>query len=164
MAVNTLVSIEEYLTSVYDPDVDFVDGGLEDRYVGEKDHAKLQVRMLQLFGRLNPNWFVIIETRVRVSPTRFRVPDVCVYEHEPDEQVFTAPPLAVVEVLSPEDRMTRMHRKLEDYYAMGCRNIWILDPWDKKAFAYNGTATTEAHEKLSVGGLAISLLEIFPGK
>ena len=49
MGVKTLVSVEEYLTSVYDPDVDYVDGELEDRYAGEKDHAKFQVRMLQLF-------------------------------------------------------------------------------------------------------------------
>ena len=164
MSVNALVSIEEYLTSAYDPDVDYVDGDLEDRYVGEKDHAKLQVRMLQLFGKLNTKWFVIIETRMRVSPTRFRVPDVCVYEQEPDEQVFTAPPLAVIEVLSPEDRMSRMQRKLEDYYTMGCRNIWILDPWEKKAFEYNGTATTEVYDKLSVSGFDINLADIFPGK
>ena len=164
MSVKTLVSVEEYLTSVYDPDVDYVDGELEDRYVGEKDHAKLQVRMLQLFGKLNANWFVIIETRMRVSPTRFRVPDVCVYAQEPDEQVFTAPPLVVIEVLSPDDRMTRMQRKIEDYYTMGCRNIWILDPWEKRAFEYNGKATTEVYDKLSVSGFDINLADIFPVK
>jgi Uma2 family endonuclease len=164
MTVQAPVSIGEYLTSVYDPDVDFVDGELEDRYVGEKDHAKLQVRVLQLFGKLNPKWFVTIETRMRVSDTRFRVPDVCVYEQEPDEQVFTSPPLAVVEVLSPDDRMTRMHRKLEDYYTMGCRNVWLLDPWGKKAFAYDGTAITEVHDELSVAGFDIKLSEVFPEK
>ena len=164
MSVNALVSIEEYLTSVYDPDVDYVDGELEDRYVGEKDHAKLQKTIMRLFEKLNAEWFVIFETRMRVSETRFRVPDVCVYEREPDEQVFTAPPLVVVEVLSPDDRMSRMQRKLDDYYTMGCRNIWILDPWEKRAFEYNGTATTEIHDKLSVAGFDINLSEIFPGK
>ena len=164
MSVNALVSIEEYLTSVYDPDVDYVDGELEDRYVGEKDHAKLQKRIMRLFEKLNAEWFVIFETRMRVSETRFRVPDVCVYEREPDEQVFTAPPLVVVEVLSPDDRMSRMQRKLDDYYTMGCRNIWILDPWEKRAFEYNGTATTEIHDKLSVAGFDINLSEIFPEK
>ena len=164
MSVNALVSIEEYLTSVYDPDVDYVDGELEDRYVGEKDHAKLQKTIMRLFEKLNAEWFVIFETRMRVSETRFRVPDVCVYEREPDEQVFTAPPLVVVEVLSPDDRMSRMQRKLDDYYTMGCRNIWILDPWEKRAFEYNGTATTEVYDKLSVSGFDINLSEIFPEK
>ena len=164
MSVNALVGIAEYLNSVYDPDVDYVDGELEDRYVGEKDHAKLQVRMLQLFGKLNAKWFVIIETRMRASPARFRIPDVCVYEREPEEQIFTASPLVVIEVLSPDDRMTRMHSKLDDYYTMGCRNIWILDPWEKRAFEYNGTATTEVYDKLSVSGFDINLSEIFPEK
>ncbi|MGH9629907.1 MAG: Uma2 family endonuclease, partial [Bryobacteraceae bacterium] len=108
MGVNTLVSIGEYLSSSYDPDMDYVDGELEDRCVGEKDHAKLQLKMVKMLDGFG--WFAIIETRMRVSPTRFRVPDVCVYEKEPDEQVFTKPPLLVIEVLSPEDRMARMQR------------------------------------------------------
>jgi Putative restriction endonuclease len=73
----TLVSVEECLSSVYEPDLDYVDGELEDRYVGEKDHAKLQLRMVRLLDNLG-GWFVTIETRIKVSPTRFRVPDVCV--------------------------------------------------------------------------------------
>ncbi len=35
----TLVSVDEYLHSVYEPDVDYVDGVLEDRNVGEKKHG-----------------------------------------------------------------------------------------------------------------------------
>lgn len=41
-AVKQLVSVEEYLNTVYRPDCDYVDGELVDRNVGEKDHAKLQ--------------------------------------------------------------------------------------------------------------------------
>ncbi|MFN0105613.1 MAG: hypothetical protein ACKV2U_26445 [Bryobacteraceae bacterium] len=37
----------------------------------------------------------------------------------------------------------------------------MLDPWDKKAFAYDGTATTEVHDKLSVAGFDVNLSEIF---
>ena len=126
MDATTLISVEE-LFSGYDPDMDYVDGELEDRNVGEKDHAKLQLRMARLLDNLS-GWFVTIETRIKVSSSRFRVPDVCVYAQEPDEQVFKDPPLLVVEILSPEDRMSRMQRKIEDYYRMGCKNIWILDP------------------------------------
>lgn len=160
MGLKTLVSIAEYLSSFPDPDVDYVDGELEDRCVGEKDHAKLQVKMWKLLDSFG--WFAIVETRLRVSSTRFRVPDVCVCETEPDEQVFTSPPLLIIEVLSPEDRMARMQRKLEDYFRMGCRNIWILDPFRRKAFTFDGTATTEVHDKLSVGGRDITIDDIFP--
>jgi Uma2 family endonuclease len=89
---------------------------------------------------------VTIETRIRISPTRYRVPDVCVYEREPEEQVFTTASWIVVEVLSPEDRMSRMQRKLEDHHAIGCPNIWILDPWCSKEYRFDGTSIVEVPE------------------
>ena len=42
MGVATLVPVEEYLSTSYDPDCDYVDGELEDRNVGEKGHSKVQ--------------------------------------------------------------------------------------------------------------------------
>jgi Uma2 family endonuclease len=159
MATTTSVPVAEYLSSAYDPDVDFVEGEIEDRNVGEKDHAKLQLRVVRLLD--TGQWFVTIETRLRISPTRYRVPDVCVYESEPEEQVFTTAPWIVIEVLSPEDRMSRMQRKMEDYHAIGCPNIWILDPWRRKAYRYDGTsivevsllATTDSRVSLSTSQL-----------
>ena len=163
MDATTLISVEEYLSSGYDPDMDYVDGELEDRNVGEKDHAKVQFRTARLLDDLG-GWFVTIETRIRVSSTRFRVPDVCVYAQEPDEQVFRDPPLLIIEVLSPEDRMSRMQRKMEDYYRMGCRNVWILDPWRRRAYRYDGTAIVEVPENLTthVPRLSLSISDIFP--
>ena len=64
MAATALVSVEEYLSSVYDPDRDYVDGELEDRNVGEKDHAKAQFRVARLLDNLG-GWFVTIETRMK---------------------------------------------------------------------------------------------------
>src|SRR5664280_2929900 len=162
MDATTLGSVEEYLSSVYDPDLDYVDGELEDRNVGEKDHAKLQLKVVRLLDNLG-GWFVTIETRIRVSPTRFRVPDVCVYAQEPDEQVFNDPPLLVIEVLSPEDRMSRMQRKIEDCYGMGCMNVWILDPWRRKAYLYDGSAMVEVQGTLTtnVPRLSLGITDIF---
>jgi Uma2 family endonuclease len=77
-----------------------------------------------------------IETRLKVANNRYRVPDVCVYlGHEPDEQVFTGPPFLCVEILSPEDRMSRTMTVVQDYLAMGVKQVWIFDPWKKKALA-----------------------------
>ncbi len=159
MEATSSVPVAQYLSSVYDPDVDFVEGELEDRNVGEKDHAKLQLRVARLLD--TGNWFVIIETRIRISPTRYRVPDVCVYKHEPAEQVFHTAPWIVVEILSPEDRMSRMQRKLEDYYTADCPNIWILDPWRRRAYRYDGTSIGEVSELGTDDGrvsLSVSML------
>jgi hypothetical protein len=38
----TAVSIEEYLSTAYEPDMDYVDGELEDRNVGEYEHNVVQ--------------------------------------------------------------------------------------------------------------------------
>jgi Uma2 family endonuclease len=158
----TLVSAEEYLSNVYEPDMDYVDGELEDRNVGEKDHAKLQFKVAKILDSRGI-WFVTIGTRTKISPTRYRVPDVSVYAEEPDEQVFITPPLLIIEILSPEDRMSRMQRKMEDYFGMGCRNVWVLDPWRKKAYQYDGTALIEAQGELTTDNrrLSISLAEVF---
>jgi Uma2 family endonuclease len=137
MDATTLVSVEQYLSSVYEPDCDYVDGEIEDRNVGEKDHSKLQFRIQMLLSHV-PGIPIFPEVRIRVAPTRFRVPDVAVY--------LTEPAFLVIETLSPEDRWSRLTRKLEDYFAMGCPNIWILNPVRSKAYRYDGDAVCEVHD------------------
>ena len=162
MDATTLVSVEEYLSSVYEPECDYVDGKIEDRNVGEKDHSKLQFKIQILLSRV-PGISIFPEVRIRVAPTRFRVPDVAVYLTEPAEQVFTTPPYLVIEILSPEDRWSRLTRKLEDYFAMGCPNIWILDPVRSKAYRFDGEAVCEVHEALRTtdSRVTVQLLNIW---
>jgi Uma2 family endonuclease len=67
--------------------------------------------------------------RVQVSAGNFRVPDVTVTDRNlPVEQVITHPPIAVFEILSPEDTLSRMMTKLGDYEQMGILTILVLDP------------------------------------
>ena len=72
---------------------------------------------------------VLPELRVQVSPTRYRVPDVVVFDRSlPIERFLTHPPIAVFDVLSSEDLMSRVLRKLADYADMGVHNIFVIDP------------------------------------
>ncbi len=72
------------------------------------------------------------EQRTRVASTKVRLPDVCVFRRgEPIEQVFTRPQLIAVEVLSPEDRRSRMDEKIANYRAFGIPHIWIVDPAER---------------------------------
>lgn len=100
-----------------------------------------------------------------MAPTRYRVLDVSVYLTEPSEQVFTTPPFLVVEILSPEDRWSCLTRKLEDYFAMGCPNIWILDPVRSKACRYDGEAVSEVHDafRSTDTRVILKLADIWPG-
>jgi len=64
------------------------------------------------------------ELRIQVSAGNFRVPDVTVTDRNlPVEQVITHPPIAVFEVLSPEDTVPRMMTKLADYEQMRIKTI-----------------------------------------
>ena len=132
MATQTQVPLDVYLrSSEYEPDAEYVDGEIEERPMGENDHSKWQLAIMRWFIQHEEAWSILIrpELRVQVSPTRYRVPDVAILDAgAPDEQIPTHPPVAVFEVLSPEDRIQRMLRKLGDYEQMGIPAIWVVDP------------------------------------
>ena len=166
MGAPTLVPVEEYLTTDYEPDCDYVDGELIDRNVGEKGHSKAQRWFTAFFYNnreaLGVHGFP--EQRIRVAPHRFRVPDICVVAGaEPDEEVFTKPPFLCIEILSPEDRAPRIQLKLADYLAFGVPYIWVIDPCSRRAFVYTQTGMREVRETLETENpkIRVALQEIF---
>lgn len=129
-----MVTIEEYFRSSYEPDAEYVDGEIEERAAAEFDHAACQGALCSFFFARRQEWAVRVfpSLTVQVSATRFRVPDVSVFESAAlagnTEQIARVPPLAVFEILSPEDRFMRLLVKLEDYEKMGIANIFVVDP------------------------------------
>jgi Uma2 family endonuclease len=139
MAATTHVPVEVYLRSSYEPDADYVDGKIEERPMGEFDHALWQQAIQKWFWQHEKEWNIraLAELRVQVGATRFRVPDVTVLDRsQPREQIITHPPLAVFEILSPEDTLQRLKRRLEDYRIMGIEEIRVIDPQDSTFYRY----------------------------
>jgi Uma2 family endonuclease len=138
MPVTELITVEEYLSTDYSPDCDFVDGVLEDRHVGEKDHSSLQAALIAWFfaRRKELGIEVFPEQRVQISASRYRIPDVCVTLGLPDEQIFTTPPFLCIEILSPEDEMRRVLVKIADYFEFGVPYVWLIDPRKRTATVY----------------------------
>ena len=104
---------------------------IEERAQGENDHSAWQDAISFWFRQHAKEWGVRVrpELRVQTSPTRFRVPDVTILDlAQPVEKIATRPPVAVFEVLSPEDTVRRLTRKLNDYHAMGIAEISVVDP------------------------------------
>jgi Uma2 family endonuclease len=138
MATSTQISLETYLTTSYEPDVDYVDGVLEDRNVGEYDHNMVQRAIMIWFYQHEREWRIrsIQEQRTKVASSKVRIPDVCVFSRDvPIEQVFARPQLIAIEVLSPEDRHSRIDARLSDLRSFGVPNLWVVDPetragWD----------------------------------
>jgi len=130
--------LEVYLSSSFEPDAEFANGMIEERPMGEWNHANWQAAILEFFRSRKIEWGIraAAELRVQVAPTQFRVPDVTILDRkQPIEQIITHPPIAVFEILSPEDTVTRMMTKLAEYEAMGIATILLLDP-EGKHFRY----------------------------
>jgi Uma2 family endonuclease len=131
MATTTFVPVETYLRMESEPDCEYVDGQIEERPMPEYDHSTWQTALMLFFSANGKAWNIRSrpELRVRVASTRFRVPDVTVLSRSaPIEQIIITPPLAVFEILSPENRMAAMMEKFADYERMGIAGIWIIDP------------------------------------
>ena len=146
----TLVSVDEYLrTSFSDGDREYVDGRIVERNLGEKDHSKTQGELIYFF-RANRGTFgtyAFPEQRVQVKPTRFRVPDVCVYiGKEPEEQVFRTPPFLVIEILSKDDRPGDLEDKVSDYLEFSVPYVWVIDPAGKRGYICTREGKQEATE------------------
>ncbi|MGC9222357.1 MAG: Uma2 family endonuclease [Terracidiphilus sp.] len=125
------VPLEVYLRSSYEPDAEYVDGVIEERPSGEYDHSSWQYAIQPWFARHAQDWGIRVrpELRVQISRSRFRVPDVAVLDRSLSiEQIVTHPPIAVFEILSPEDSLHRMMTKLADYEHMGVRTVLLLNP------------------------------------
>jgi Uma2 family endonuclease len=137
MGTTALVSASEYLSTSYRPDQEMLDGQLVQRNVGEYDHSNLQGALVSWMRARQREWNVRVlpEQRIRISASRFRVPDVCVVSREQEiEPVFTRPPLLCIEVLSKDDTLRGMQERVDDYLAFGVPNIWVLDPVKRRAY------------------------------
>jgi Uma2 family endonuclease len=134
MATSISVPVEEYLRTSYEPDMEYVDGELVERHVGEHQHSRLQTLIVLLLGARESRGKVrvLTEQRLRVmgKKHRYRIPDVCVmalpYRLEP---VITTPPHLAIEIVSPEDETADLLAKVSDYLRFGVPHIWIADPY-----------------------------------
>jgi len=155
------ISVERYLCSSYRPDRDYVDGKAEERNWGEYDHATCQANVLVWLRAHDREWSTrtVPEIRVRFSRIRYRVPDVCVLSRElPIERIITHPPLICIEVLSPDDRLARLQERLEDYWRLGVRNIWVIDPQEKSTYVFGEDGLQEFRsDRFTVPGTPIYL-------
>ena len=85
----------------------------------------------------------------RRKPDSVRGADVLFISNERYSQVSSqgyldVAPELIVEVLSPDDRWADMNRKLQEYFAVGVKLVWVADPDSRMVYAYR--ATTDVRE------------------
>ena len=165
MHTTNQVPVSEYLSTSYSPDCDYVNGELQERNVGEFDHAKTQALLVHWFQLRAREWniHVVPEIRLQVAPARFRIADLCVLlRTEKRERILHSPPLLVIEILSPEDRISRYHERLADYRQMGVPHIWVVDPETRLGYDCSTTSWIESSSfRIPESGITLDLSAIF---
>ena len=52
----------------------------------------------------------------------------------------------MIEILSPEDRISRYNERLADYRQMGIPNVWVIDPANRVGYDCSTTAWLPVEE------------------
>ncbi|MGO4881765.1 MAG: Uma2 family endonuclease [Bryobacteraceae bacterium] len=167
MGTSLLVSEQEYLTTSYEPDCEYDDGELLERNVGEQPHSILEAAIGAYFFERRKRFRirVLTEQRIRIAPRKYRIPDVCVYlQPVPDDRVLSTPPFIAVEILSPQDRMSRVRKKIGEYLAFGVTYVWLVDPEARRADVYTASGFYEAKDgilRTENPAIEVPLAELF---
>lgn len=166
MAAATQIPLETYLRTAYRPDCDYVDGILEERNVGERDHSWVQGSLVAFFrNRFRETGLAAWpEWRIQVKSARFRVPDIVVTRGKPEGQILREPPLLCIEILSPEDTISRINARVQDYIEFGVPVVWVVDPAERRIWVYRKRGIEEASGnsiRLDETSIEIPFSEIF---
>ncbi|MGB6946947.1 MAG: Uma2 family endonuclease [Bryobacteraceae bacterium] len=161
MSAATTVSVEDYLHRTEKPYCEYIDGVLRPKAMPTTLHAQVQFSLQVLLRRHGLE--ALAEVNVRLSPTKYLIPDV-IAAPEIQGPYPTEPVLLCVEILSPEDRVGAMLAKCEEYHAWGVPFCWVIDPEKQIAWQYRRGDEPERVDSggtVLAGDLSVSLNELF---
>ena len=162
-AAGQQISGAEYLRNPDYERLELVDGVLADTGGGGKNHACVKANCASILCEYVSNrcdlWAAVsLSCRLSVAGAEhYRLPDVAVVAGSPDEgdpRFLEGAPLLVVEVGSPENTLSGLMRKLDEYFANGCRIAWLMLPEDESVTvrtASGASATLVKGETLAGG-------------
>ena len=159
VSTSTLMPVEEYLRLTEKPYREYRGGDVSAKAMPTKIHSLIQYTLLILLR--NQGVQPLPELTVRLSATKYLVPDVVVAEDFPGPYP-TEPVLLCCEILSPEDRLGATLSKCEEYHAWGVPFCWVIDPVKRTAWEYHLSGEpVRVAESLRAGELTVSLNELF---
>jgi Uma2 family endonuclease len=165
--ISVFVSEQEYLSTVYRPECDYIYGCLTDRNVGEYEHSSVMTTVMCALHECDTEreWYVLPACRTEVAPGRYRCPDVQVVSRLPKiDRIVRRPPLLVVEVISRHDTWQRLRTVFEDWLKMGVEHVWAFEPEAAIAYRVDERGMWRVREaELAVPGMPfrLNLQEMF---
>src|SRR5213080_4475687 len=95
---------------------------------GDWSHSSVHGNVVFALGSKYPQVYCLPSLTFRTSPTRYRIPDVCVVLTRPTTKFLLDAAYIVIEILSEDDNMSRVMEKLQEYERKGVPHIWLFDP------------------------------------
>ncbi len=136
------MNVEKYLHASFEgADCEYLEGEIVERNMGEYVHARIQAWLVHLLMMAEPRLGirVLSELRIQIGPRRYRVADLAVWRATDDigDRIPAQPPFLAIEILSPEDRIVRMHPKIQEYLSIGVEWVWLVDPYERRAICFS---------------------------
>jgi Uma2 family endonuclease len=164
MAIETKLSLAEFIEADYGREVELVDGELWERNVGDFSHSRLEALLAAWFAAHEHRSGVValIEMDVIVLPQSLLKPDVTLVPFGSTPDRLVDPPLLAVEILSPSDSLRKTKTKCEEYVRMGVNAIWIIDPKARIGLEWVGGQWAETRRLEVAGtGIVVNLDDLF---
>jgi Uma2 family endonuclease len=161
----TLLTLEEF-HRLYDgakPAYEYWYGTAVQKYMPTPLHSFVQLLIVLLLRRAG--WSAIHEVRLKVVSDAEPVSDVIASHSKFTRRYPTSAPELCIEIMSPDDRLSKALEKARVYLSWGSQFVWIVDP--EKGTAW--TLSRDAAEPLWIpltgtlraGDTAIDLQELF---
>jgi Uma2 family endonuclease len=164
MGSATALSIEEYLhTSFPDLDREYRDGEIVERTLPDYLHGKPQALLAAFFLALGKqlSLYPCVETRMRLRPARVLIPDVAVFHPDEPDALPASPPLIAIEILSPDDRLTEVREKLEEYRMWGVPHVWLVDPRSRRFYTCDAGLIETSSLRVPELGIEVTPHDLF---
>lgn len=159
MSTATLVSVDEFLRITEKPHREYREGIVTVKAKPTKFHSLVMLALANLLQQQGVKAYP--ELTLRLSPTKFLVPDITVAEDFPGDYP-TEPVFLCCEILSPDDRLGAMLGKCEDFHAWGVPYCWVIDPVKRTAWEYHsGSDPLKVDAALTAGKLSVPLPAAF---
>jgi len=172
-----LVTYQEFMSGIHDHEIygrsEYWDGEIVEKGMPVDLHGALQAQLsaeLVFYFRRQPIGTAMSDLHCIFEPgRRVLVPDIAVVlgQHRMAGGPLPRPPDMAIEILSPDDRASRIARKIEYYLSHGVRMVWLLDPEIRRVWVHKpgqhavGPDGTLSGEDV-LPGLEIPVARLFP--
>ena len=162
MATAAQIPLQEYLHTAYDGlEPEYLSGEIVARTVPSKEHAAAQFRLAGVLHSRAPRGRLLghTELRLQTGESRVRIADLALYiDDEPNQTAPSNPPQVVAEILSPDDRMSEVLDKLDEYERWGVQQIWLIDPHRRQFSTFHGGRLYPA-DALAISELGVTVAQ-----